>query len=621
MYTNNLETPTSIPTGTSGERRSSASATLGWVEIFDSISDFIVVHDRQDRVLRVNRSLADLVGISPEALIGVRVGALLTFSEAGAGPCPLCRMFVDGTEEFEHSALQRTYLVSSSRVASSAEGQTIHVLKDITDRREAERRYRELFDTIQEGIFFSTPEGRFVEVNEALVHMLGYDSRQELLQVDIPSHIYPSPARRQPFREALEADGVLRNFDQILRRKDGSFIHTLENAFAVRDAQGRVTQFRGVVLDITELKTFATQLQRERDFNSKILNSTQSLILVADVEGLITYANRRCLAAGYPEERLLGQPLLELVAPAAREAMMRALESTVAGESVDNLELPLVRAGGSQSQFSINLSPMHDEHGQVANIIVVMTDITDAAVLKVNLMHAEKMAAVGQLVSGVAHEVNNPLTAILGFADLLLQRELPSDARKDLQIIVHEAQRTKRIVHNLLSFARQTQPQRQPVDLNAILRRTLQLRSYDLASRGLEVVEQLDSTLPQVIGDPYQLQQVFLNILNNAYDAVSESGRKGRIELETAAANGFVEVRFRDNGPGISQPDRIFEPFFTTKSMGKGTGLGLSICEGIINEHGGEILCHSNSGPPGATFIVRLPVAAEKMRAAAGGRA
>jgi two-component system NtrC family sensor kinase len=286
---------------------------------------------------------------------------------------------------------------------------------------------------------------------------------------------------------------------------------------------------------------------------------------------------------------------------------------------VDNLELPLERGSGSQGQFSINLSPMRDEHGQVASIIVVMTDITHAAVLKANLLHAEKMAAVGQLVSGVAHEVNNPLTAILGFADLLLQRDLGEGARKDLQVIVHEAQRTKQIVQNLLSFARQTQPQRLSVNLNSILRRTLQLRSYDLTSRGLEVVERLDKSLPEVIVDPYQLQQVFLNMLNNAYDAVCETGHKGRIEVETSAAGGWVEVRFRDNGPGISHPDRIFEPFFTTKAVGKGTGLGLSICSGIVREHRGEILGCNNPGQPGATFIVRLPLAADRQTLLAAG--
>jgi len=253
---------------------------------------------------------------------------------------------------------------------------------------------------------------------------------------------------------------------------------------------------------------------------------------------------------------------------------------------------------------------MRDEQGIVTSIVVVLTDITDSALLRDKLIHAEKMAAVGQLVSGVAHEVNNPLTAILGFADLLMENtELPDNARKDLRVILQEAQRTKQIVQNLLSFARQMPPQRNALDLNLILRRTIQLRSYDFNSHGVEIIEHLDQGLPDVIGDAQQLQQVFLNILNNAYDAVHEIGRPARIEIMTVKSSGSVEVSFRDNGQGISHPDRIFDPFFTTKEVGKGTGLGLSICYGIVKEHGGDILCHNNSDGQGATFVVRLPAA------------
>ncbi|HKD01253.1 MAG TPA: ATP-binding protein, partial [Terriglobales bacterium] len=234
--------------------------------------------------------------------------------------------------------------------------------------------------------------------------------------------------------------------------------------------------------------------------------------------------------------------------------------------------------------------------------------ITDSAVLRDQLVHAEKMAAVGQLVSGVAHEVNNPLTAILGFADLLMENpEMPEGARKDLRVILQEAQRTKQIVQNLLSFARQMPPERSALQLNSILRRTIQLRSYDLNSHGVEVIEHLDEGLPDVMGDAHQLQQVFLNILNNAHDAVHEVGRPARIEIMSTKCGDAVEVSFSDNGKGISHPDKIFDPFFTTKEVGKGTGLGLSICYGIVKEHGGEILCHNNIAGQGATFIVRLP--------------
>jgi two-component system NtrC family sensor kinase len=604
------DTTVSLNSGSPSEERH-------WIEIFDAISDFIVLHDDEDKVLRVNRALASSIGVEPAQLTGIGMNALLaTGTDALPRRCPLCRTSA-GPDEFVETILDRTYLVSTSRIhaGEGARLEIIHVLKDITDRREAERRYRELFDNIQEGLFFSSPDGRFIDVNDALVRILGYDSREELLHVEIPTRIYSSAERRRSLFQQVQELGAVRNHHETLRRKDGSSIHVLLNIFAVRDVEDRVVQLRGLMLDITDLKNYQSELQRERDFSSKILNNTQSLILVADTAGLISYANRRWYeAGGYERHQLVGHPLEKLIAATRRSAMKEALRATLAGQQVDNLELPVMRADARTGQFSVNLSPMRDEQGQVTSIVVVMSHNTDSAMLQAKLLHTEKLAAVGQLVSGVAHEVNNPLTAILGFADLLMENpELPEWARKDLRIVLQEAQRTKQIVQNLLSFARQMPPQRQSVQLNAVLSRTIQLRAYDFSSHGIQVTEEFESDLSPVIGDSHQLQQVFLNILNNAYDAVRETGRPACIEVRTCRVGGSLEVSFRDNGAGIAQPERIFDPFFTTKEVGKGTGLGLSICYGIVREHGGEISCFNNENGIGATFVVRFPAAAQTL--------
>jgi two-component system NtrC family sensor kinase len=466
-----------------------------WVEDFDAISDFIVVHDAANRVLRLNRALADLLGVRPAEAIGRDIGRLELLTTAlKPGHCAFCRNASVAQEEFIHQAGERTYLASASRIHSPGEDgpRTVHVLKDITDRREAERRYR-----------------------------------------------------------------------------------------------------------------------RERDFNKNILNNTQSMILVLDTAGLVSYANRRCYEAGYGEQDLLGHPLAEMVPAARRAIFAEAFERTLEGAALDNLEIPVVRGSGSPGQFSISLSPMRDEQGGINSIVAVMTDITDAADLQAKMMHTEKMAALGQLVSGVAHEVNNPLAAIVGFTDLLLENpEIPEQAKEELQVILQEAQRTRVIVQNLLSFARQMPAQREPVQVNSVMQQTLKLRAYDLSNHGVELVERYAEALPLILGDAHQLQQVFLNILNNAYDAVQETGRHGRIEIETADRSGQLEICFRDNGPGISHPDRIFDPFFTTKEVGKGTGLGLSICYGIVRAHRGEIIARNNTDGTGCTFVVRLPIAA-----------
>ena len=586
-----------------------------WVEDIDAISDFIVVHDRSWRVLRTNRSLASHLGVPPVALVGEAMSSLRQIAESGSDlPCPFCRDTQQTREEYVVASPERIFLVSTSRAPglSDDDTRTIHVLKDITDRREAERRYRELFDSIQEGLFFATPEGRFLDVNDAMVRMLGYDSRDELLRADVGPHLYPAPAARERFLLALSARGVLRNYEETLRRKDGTLLHTLQNITAVRDARGKIAQIRGLMLDVTEQKTFQSQLQRERDFNQKILNTTQSMILVLDTAGLISYANRRCFESGYREDELIGHRLVDWVVVSQRDDFEAALETTANGQQVENLELRVRRSDASMGHFSISLSPMRDEQNAVNSVVVVMTDITDAALLQAKLAHSEKMATIGRLVSGVAHEVNNPLAAILGFTDLLLENpQVPENAREDLQIILRETQRTKDIVQDLLSFARQRPVQRELVHVNAVLRQTIKLRSYDFASHGVEVIEEFDEKLAPALGDSQQLQQVFLNILNNAYDAVQDAGQRGQITIRTRQRGESIEVAVSDNGTGITDPQRIFDPFYTTKQAGKGTGLGLSICYGIVRAHSGEILCWNNAEGPGSTFAVRIPIANE----------
>jgi len=591
-----------------------------WVEDIDAITDYIVVHDKRWRILRTNRSLANHLGVPPVALVGEAIGTLRQLAETqGTLPCPFCVDAEQAREEHIVTARERTFLVSTSRTLSATDedARTIHVLKDITDRREAERRYRELFDSIQEGLFFATPDGRFLDVNDAMVRMLGYESREELLRNDVGAYLYPAPEARERILHELHAKGVLRNYEETLRRKDGTLLYTLQNITGVRDASGQIAQMRGLMLDVTEQKMFQAQLQRERDFNQKILNTTQSMILVLDTAGLISYANRRCYEAGYREEEMIGRHLVELVDGAQRKEFEAALETTAHGQQVENLEARAKRGNGTLGYFSISLSPMRDEQDVVNSVVVVMTDITDAALLQAKLAHAERMATIGRLVSGVAHEVNNPLAAILGFTDLLLENpEIPASAQESLGIILQETQRTKYIVQDLLSFARQRPVQKEAVQVGAILRQTIKLRSYDFTSHGVQVVEDFDKDLPATIGDSQQLQQVFLNIINNAYDAIQESGRRGVITLRTKRFADSIEITISDNGTGISDTARIFDPFFTTKPAGKGTGLGLSICYGIVRAHGGEIQCWNNERGDGSTFLVRLPAATEAAAAA-----
>ncbi len=226
------------------------------------------------------------------------------------------------------------------------------------------------------------------------------------------------------------------------------------------------------------------------------------------------------------------------------------------------------------------------------------------------LIQSEKLSAVGQFVAGVAHELNNPLTAVIGFSELLQNAQADEKTKGHLDRIAKSAHRCHKIVHSLLSFARQEAPERKLVELHTVLDEVLEIMAYDLRTSNVTVVKELAPSVPPIMADPHQLQQVFVNILGNARQAIEPFQREGRIVIRTRSANGWVMLEFQDNGPGIKPQHlaRIFDPFFTTKPAGKGTGLGLSLSYGLIQEHGGKISAQSEPGH-GATFIIELPVA------------
>jgi PAS domain S-box-containing protein len=584
-----------------------------WVRVIDTIPDSIIVHNPEGNIVRINRPLAARLGVHPSKLIGCSIHEVLgTKREGIAGTCPLCSGAPGGVEGPVELLADGSFLVSTTHMSpdDGADSHTIHVLVNIREKMEAERRYRDLFDSIQEGAFFCEPDGRMVDANQALMQMLGCSSREELLTKNLFEDLLP-PAGRGRLLEELRNTNILRNRETELQRQNGRALEALLHVSAVHDANGTLVQYRGLILDITDQKNSRAALRRERDFNWSILNHTQNIILVLDASGRIGYVNHRAAEIGYSVQALQGLPLARLIHTSHRPIFQEALRTVLETGAVQRLELPFLRREGSMTRFVVHLSSMREKSGDASSAVVVMTDVTEASLLQAKLAHAEKMAALGQLVSGVAHEVNNPLSGIVGFTDLLLENpETPEFARENLGIILQEAERTRLIVQNMLRFAREMPPQRELVQINAVLRQTLKLRSYGMSNRNVEIFERLAENLPVVVADPHQLEQVFLNILNNAFDAIEQGGRPGRIEVETMARAENVEIHVRDNGPGISNPDRIFEPFFTTKPVGKGTGLGLSICYGIIQAHDGEILCRNNANSEGCAFLIRLPAAA-----------
>ncbi|MHB1222521.1 MAG: hybrid sensor histidine kinase/response regulator [Gemmatimonadaceae bacterium] len=299
---------------------------------------------------------------------------------------------------------------------------------------------------------------------------------------------------------------------------------------------------------------------------------------------------------------LAGRMLEDFVVPADREALRRALAAGFRGQPT-RVDVHVPRpAGARRMEIALRQLPEADP----AVVLLIGRDVTTEVEMQARLVETERLAAVGELVAGVAHEVNNPLGSISAFAQLLLREEgLTADQRESLEIIYGETLRASHVVKDLLAFARRSAPRRESVDLAQVVERALRLRGYQLASHGVSTVLQLPPGLPSVVGDARQLQQVVLNLVTNALQAMPDGGD---LRLTASAGDNMVALEITDSGTGIPESVRphIFEPFFTTKPEGEGTGLGLSVSYGIVAAHGGT-LALADSSPSGTTFLISLP--------------
>jgi|GEM_PF-2165347 len=389
-------------------------------------------------------------------------------------------------------------------------------------------------------------------------------------------------------------------------RTDGAVIWVEVTRRHLFDGSGRLAAVEGVIRDVTERMQQLQELDRRRTLLNQLVMSTPDALIVADPEGRIILANPACHdLLKKAEDSLAGVTLSDaLPLPELSSAL-------TAGRHVTNLELRYQESGADRYLIA-SVIPMHSpeaEGGAGDLYLVILHDATMERASQAALYHTARLASIGEMAAGVAHEINNPLTSVLGYSELIsTSPALPQSLRRDILTIKANAERASHIVRNLLAFGRPYKLQRAPVNINDALASALQLRSYELKAGNIQVVTRLQPDLPRIIGDGNQLQQVFINIIINAEHAMLAANGKGVLVIATAKAGERVSISFADDGPGMT-PDviaKIFDPFFTTKEPGKGTGLGLSISHTIIKAHGGDISAISSPGK-GATFLITLP--------------
>jgi len=540
-------------------------------------------------------------------------------------------------------------------VANTASS-TLEAARLYGEVKQAEERYRMIFENAAEGIYQSTPEGRFIAINPAMVRMLGYESSAEMMATigSIDQQLYVDPTQGRQFRQQLEAHGVVQGFEMQLWRKDNGVIWASFNTRAVREASGALRYYEGTAEDITARKHVEALLEARvrqqaalADLGQRALAHTDLSRLLDDVVSLIaqTLEMEYCglfellpnlsmvLRAGVGwEQDAVGQATVSAGAESLAGYILLADQPVVVEDLATETRFRSAAwpqnhgaAGGigviihGQSRlFGILEAHTARRRTYTADDVYFLQAVAQILATAIERMRAEatlrqtdKLATLGSLLAGVAHELNNPLTVILGQTELLLGSCPRGPIAERAERLYKAADRCTRIVKNFLALARQHPPERQQVELNQLAREAVELLAYPLRVDNVEIVWDLTNQLPRIWADSHMLYQVVANLIANAQQAMHTSSLPRRLTITTRVevSSGSVILMVADTGPGIPAElqARIFEPFFTTKPPGQGTGLGLSLCQGIIDSHGGTIRVESLPGR-GAVFIVELPV-------------
>jgi PAS domain S-box-containing protein len=593
-----------------------ARSQRSFKELIDSFDDIAFATSLDGKIKTVNRRVTELLGIAYGEIIGHRGEEFLDEPKREDVDRGLARFL----EKRNWSGLVCVRLKASARtlyfdcalnaIVKGDEVVGVSVLaRDVTEEREKERRFTELFETLQEGVYFSTPEGKLLDGNVALVYVLGYESKDELLSID-PTALNSDPDQTPVLGRSVNDQGGVRTREITLRRKDGALGVFLDTSRAVWDAGGKIVRYQGTLVDVTERREMERALRRQEEFQRYLLESFPDLILVINLNGRYSFVSSRIHdLRGYKPESLLGKKVEDEEDYSTE--LLGLYRDLVAGRKMfGTCDYNARHRDGTWRNMRASASPLFDAENKLSGAIVSVRDVTLEKKLEQQIIQSERLAAMGQMIGGFAHELNNPLTSILGMSELLQEGEAPESVRKQMVVLQQQARRAAEIVQNLMYFSRPPAPGKSPIDLGELVQRTLHLHAYSLRKNNITVDFLKEASIPAVSGDAHQLMQVFLNLILNSEQAMREVRDRGTLRIRIEKNEKSVAVTFQDDGPGISPEilPNIFDPFYTTKRPGRGTGLGLSICKAILREHSGNVEAASGPGG-GAVFTVTLPLA------------
>jgi len=596
----------------------------------DTAEVIILVLDEKGTVTLINRKGTQVLGYSEQEMLGKnwfdsflpermreKSRALFKSFISGEKPVPgnlTGSAIAAGEQEksiFWYNAILRD---ETGRITGS-----IHSGTDITEQKEMQKELSmraHLLDLATDSIYMLDEQGNFIYINENTWKTRGYE-RQELMRMNIRDIVAGEGKMKvgQRINEIFVRGEYI--FESMHLCKDGStFPVEIRSRTSMHNEKKCLVN---IARDITDRKLADQVLSRSEERFRTILEEMDNGYFELDLHGQYIFANdAMCKILGLNRSDIISKHFSSFIDRGDvkfSEKIKTIINEVVnKGIAVSGLFGTIIKGDGTRRIIGISTSPMKDTGGKISGVRGITRDITDRMKMEQQLLIASKLASIGELAAGVAHEINNPLTAITGFAQLLMaEAALPEQVKKDLEKIYSQSQRAAKIVQNLLTFSRNYSLEKKIINVNDVILKTLDMRSYEHKVNNIDVITELMPGLPGISADENQIQQVILNIIVNAEQSIIAKNRTGIIKITTVIADSKIRIMIADNGSGIAEGlvDRIFDPFFTTKDVGSGTGLGLSVCHGIITKHGGTLNAESVEGS-GATFIIQLPVASEE---------
>jgi two-component system NtrC family sensor kinase len=490
--------------------------------------------------------------------------------------------------------------------------------RDLKEELKAsQERYRDLFERVRHGIFISTKEGRFIDCNQAMLEMFGYDNKEEFLSVDIEKDLYVHPHDREGFQREIEEKGYVKDYEINFKKKTGEEISGLVTCNALLDKKGKIVGYQGLNIDITDRKRMEREVEEANQFLSKMIENSLNCIVATDMKGNILIFNKAAEELlGYQADEVLGKMnVTNIYPPGVAKEVMEKMRSRDYGGVGRLQSFPMVHKNrlGEEIDGSLSASIIYDDKGNETATVGIFVDLRPRLKMEgklretqQQLLQSEKLAAMGRLTSQIAHELNNPIYGIMNTLELL-KTEIPPDSkrRRILDMSLSETERLADMLRNMLSFSKPEEERKRKININELLENVILFFEKQMWESNINIKLNLDQKIPLVNASPNQLRQVILNIVTNARDAMPKGGT---LTVETLSKDETIIIKVKDTGIGIPEEirDKIFDAFFTTKHTVKGVGLGLSVCYGIIKDHGGDIRLKSKTGK-GSTFSIILP--------------